>query len=240
MIKLPKKIFKMIKALENAGYSAYAVGGSVRDLLLGKEVSDWDIATNASLEEMFTVFPECEVVSEEYWVIRLKKLHVDIATFRSEEYRKGEYGKPSVFSFLTDIKEDLKRRDFTINAMAFNPSRGIVDIYGGKDDLKKRILKTVGEPNLRFTEDPFRILRGIRFAAEKALTIEADTFKAMKAKAPLLQYISVDKAREEILKIIRGENSQMGINFLFQTGVADIDWDLGKKVEEILFHDKRS
>jgi len=173
MIKLPKEISQVVKAVEDAGHAIYMVGGCVRDSLLGMEPIDWDLATDATWQEMVQILPEFQVLSEKYSVVRWEPdsdkegegLIIDIATFR----REGEYSdhrRPDQVILAKSIEEDLNRRDFTINAMADSPTRGFVDPYGGREDLKNRKLKAVGNSGERLMEDPSRMIRAIRMVSE--------------------------------------------------------------------------
>ena len=230
MIKLPKDVNEIIKTLNTNRFECYAVGGCVRDAILGLKPLDWDLATNAKLEDLQKIFPEAKVLSEEYSVIRLdftktedddKNPIVDIATFRSERDFKN-YGKPSDVHFVDTIEEDLKRRDFRINAMADNPQKTFVDPYDGKKDINDRIIRVIGDPEVRFTEDPLRILRAIRFAAEKGFEIEENTLEAMKKTAKLLNEISIDKIRDEFIKIMGARFTGKGIEILIDTDAIKV------------------
>jgi tRNA nucleotidyltransferase (CCA-adding enzyme) len=219
MIKLPKDINKMIHEIEKAGFEAYIVGGSLRDGLLGQTPKDWDIATNAPAEQLKQLFPDAEVISEKCNVfsVTMGELEAQVAPFRIDG-QYSDYRRPDDVIFTDKAGEDLKRRDFTINAMMASPQRGIIDPFGGRQDLKARQIKTVGEPGKRFTEDPYRILRGIRFAAQLDFDIESATLQGMKDKVHLLAHISVDRIRDEFIKIITAKNSKKGLSLLIATG----------------------
>ena len=229
MIKLPKDVKDIIKKLNENSFECYAVGGCVRDALLGLKPLDWDLTTNARLDDLIKVFPEAQILSEDYSVVRLdfttsndddKNPIVDIATFRSENNFE-KYGKPSEVTFVDKIEDDLSRRDFTVNAMADNPQRKFVDPYNGRADVKNKIVKIIGDPDVRFTEDPIRIMRGIRFAAEKGFTIEENTLEAMKRHAYRLMEVSAEKVRDEFKKIMAARFTSSGVKYMMDTGAIN-------------------
>lgn len=222
MIKLPREIRRIMKELETAGYEVYAVGGCVRDFLLGKNPLDFDLATNAKLEEMTAIFPEAEVISEKYSVIRLdysnpenedEGIIADIATYRIVgEY--SDYRRPDDVIFTEKIEEDLKRRDFTINAMADNPEKALLDPYGGREDIRERLIRTVGDPKQRFKEDPLRMLRAVRFAAQLDFELHKSVREAIAECSEFLMHVSRDAVRSEFEKIIVTENTGKGLHLL--------------------------
>lgn len=229
MIKLPKDVKDIIKKLNENSFECYAVGGCVRDALLGLKPLDWDLTTNARLDDLIKIFPEAQILSEDYSVVRLdfttsndddKNPIVDIATFRSENNFE-KYGKPSEVTFVDKIEDDLSRRDFTVNAMADNPQRKFVDPYNGRADVKNKIVKIIGDPDVRFTEDPIRIMRGIRFAAEKGFTIEENTLEAMKRHAYRLMEVSAEKVRDEFKKIMAARFTSSGVKYMMDTGAIN-------------------
>ncbi len=218
MIKFPVEIVRMIKIIEDAGFEAYAVGGCVRDSLLGKHPEDWDLTSNVPREMIRVIFPDAAIVNRKLGVIRITEGEVtaDIAAFRIDgEYR--DYRRPETVIFTQDIKEDLKRRDFTMNAIAVNPERGVVDPYNGRRDIERKLIRGIGDPGLRFEEDALRILRGLRFAAQLGFQIDSSTLQAMKEKANLLAFISVERIREEFLKTILAPNGGKGLTLLIET-----------------------
>lgn len=202
---LPKNVRICLDTLKAKGYSAYVVGGCVRDAVLGLEPQDYDMCTCATPEQIAEVFAE-------YTLVRSGEKHgtigvvmdgevYEITTFRTEgTYTDSRH--PDWVEFVTDIKEDLARRDFTVNAMAYDPSTGIIDPWGGQADLKKGILRTVGEPEERFQEDALRILRGVRFAVRFRLTPEESTLKAMGTLAPLMDNLARERVLAELCKLI--------------------------------------
>lgn len=221
MIKLPKAVSDVMMRVEEKKFSIYAVGGCVRDSLLGFQPLDWDLATDATWQELVEILPEAEVLNEKLSVVRLlpekekgdEGLIIDIATFRVEK-DYDDHKRPSLITFVKDIESDLKRRDFTITAIAVSPSKGVADPFNGREDLKNKILKTVGDPDVRFKEDPSRMIRGIRMAAEHDLIIEEKTFKAMVRNAEETQFVSKEKLLDEFLRIISSEKAGEGLRFL--------------------------
>lgn len=218
MIKLPKEINKIIKTIENAGFEAFVVGGGVRDSLLGEHPVDWDIACSASVEKMKELFPEAMAVGPQYGVIRMNEgdFTVEAATYRTES-GYSDFRRPDQVVFTDNIGEDLKRRDFTINAIAINPQRGVVDPFHGRADLKGRVIRAIGDPMRRFEEDPVRILRGIRFAAQLDFDVEENTLEAMKKQVRLLEKVNINLIRQEFIKLITAKNSSRGLFLCLST-----------------------
>ena len=200
-MQLPGYVQFCIDRLENAGFAAYAVGGCVRDALLGRIPHDYDLctaATPADTARLFADFPQVHA-GEKHGTIGVifEKEVCEITTFRTEgDYTDSRH--PQWVSFVTDIEQDLARRDFTINAMAYSPTRGYCDPFGGQKDLQNHILRAVGDPEQRFTEDALRILRGVRFAARFHLTPEPETERAMLALAPRLHNIAAERIFDEL------------------------------------------
>jgi tRNA nucleotidyltransferase (CCA-adding enzyme) len=223
MIKLPKEVNQIMKALENKQFKVYAVGGCVRDSLLGLSPSDWDLATNARLEDLQKIFPNARVISEKYSVIRIDfttgeedqdGIIVDVATFRKEgDYTDGR--RPDEVVFVDTIEEDLKRRDFTINAIADNPSGSIVDPFEGRADLKAKLIRTIGDPDTRFAENPIRMLRGVRLAAEYNFNLHKPTYEAMTRLGTTLSKAGPDRIREEFCRLITGAYAGKGLRMLY-------------------------
>ena len=220
MIKLPKEIAHMIKTIEDAGYEAYAVGGCVRDSALGRQPEDWDLTSNASRDDLEALFPDASIVNKKLGVMRIteKGMTADIAAYRIDgEYK--DYRRPETVIFTKEICEDLRRRDFTMNAVAVSPDRGVVDPFRGREDIERKLIRGIGNPGVRFEEDALRILRAIRFSAQLDFEIEAETLQAMKEKADLLYYISVERIREEFAKTVTSSNSGKGLRLALETGV---------------------
>ncbi|MBQ3571394.1 MAG: CCA tRNA nucleotidyltransferase [Clostridia bacterium] len=199
----------IINRLEERGFSAFYVGGCVRNAIMQKQIEDYDIATNALPEHVCEIFKDCKIftpgISHGTVCILYKSLIYEVTTFRKEsEY--SDYRHPNSVTFCVDIISDLSRRDFTINAMAFNKTTGLIDNFGGFYDAQNKILRAVNNPYLRFEEDALRILRGLRFASVYQLKIESATAKAMLEKAHLLCNISAERIFNELSKLITGAN----------------------------------
>lgn len=220
MIRLPKEIAQMIKTIEDAGFEAYAVGGCVRDSILGRTPEDWDLTSNASRDTLEALFPHATIVNKKLGVMRISEGEVtaDIAAFRIDgEYK--DYRHPETVIFTNEIGEDLRRRDFAMNAIAVSPRRGEVDPFRGRADIEKKLIRGIGDPRLRFEEDALRILRAIRFASQLGFEIDEETLQAMKEKSHLLEHISAERIREEFVKTIIAGNSGEGLRLLIKTGV---------------------
>ena len=202
---LPDPVRSCIRALEAAGYKAYAVGGCVRDSLLGLTPHDYDLCTDATPEQIAALFADYHLVrsGEKHGTIGvvMDGTVYEITTFRTEgSYTDGRH--PDEVNFVTSVKDDLARRDFTVNAMAYNPKEGFVDPWGGKADLKNKVLRAVGDPTTRFEEDALRILRGVRFAVRFGLTPEEETEKAMFACAELMDRLARERVFDELCKLL--------------------------------------
>ena len=202
---LPESIAEIINALETAGFSVYAVGGCVRDACLGLDPHDYDLCTSALPEQTEAVF-------RDRWLVLAGKKHgttgvgtatgvVEITTFRTEgSYRDNRH--PDWVQFVPDVESDLARRDFTVNAMAYSPTRGYADPFGGREDLRKGILRAVGDPEKRFQEDALRILRGVRFAERVGLKVDAATEQAMFPQAARMVSLARERVFEELCKLL--------------------------------------
>lgn len=206
-IDLPIPVALALNRLEAGGYEAYAVGGCVRDTLLGKAPNDWDITTSAHPDQTAAVFADCRTIDTGIkhgtLTVLLDGMPLEITTYRSD----GEYADnrhPIAVTFASRVEEDLSRRDFTVNAMAYHPLRGAVDLFGGKQDLENRIIRCVGDPIKRFHEDGLRILRAIRFASVLDFSIDPATADAIHACRALLSNIAAERIREEFCKLICG------------------------------------
>ena len=195
----------LLDALHAAGYAAYAVGGCVRDSLLGRTAHDWDLCTSALPQQVMELFgtEQCIPTGLQHGTVTIKyggQLY-ETTTFRTEgSYTDGRH--PDEVRFVPDVREDLARRDFTINAMAYNEAEGLVDPFGGQADLQNGLLRAVGEPQQRFTEDALRILRLYRFAARFGFALDAATARAARQLAPHLDCISAERIQEELAKLL--------------------------------------
>ena len=209
-MKLPQNVEYILEKLEKNGYRADIVGGPVRDFLLGKIPDDYDITTSASPEETKLVFSDLRTVDTGIKhgtvSIILDGEQYEVTTYRIDgEYKDSRH--PETVTFTRNIEEDLRRRDFTMNAIAYSPRHGITDPYGGREDTAAGIIRAVGEPRLRFTEDALRILRGVRFAATLGFEVEKDTGCAMLETRHLLKNVSVERIYVELKKMISGKYS---------------------------------
>ena len=205
MICLPEQVNTVLDRLEQAGYAAYVVGGCVRDALRGVSPGDYDITTAARPEQVKTVFSDCRVVETGLKhgtvTVLLDGMGFEITTFRTESgYSDGRH--PDRVDFAATVEEDLCRRDFTVNAMAYSPRRGLVDCFGGAEDLRKGVIRCVGRPERRFAEDALRILRGLRFAASLGFAVEADTVRAMEENRRALDAVSAERVAVELRKLL--------------------------------------
>ena len=195
----------LLDTLHAAGYAAYAVGGCVRDSLLGRTAHDWDLCTSALPQQVMELFgaEQCIPTGLQHGTVTVKyggQLY-ETTTFRTEgSYTDGRH--PDAVQFVPDVREDLARRDFTINAMAYNEAEGLVDPFGGQKDLQNGLLRAVGEPQQRFTEDALRILRLYRFAARFGFALDAATARAARQLAPHLDCISAERIQEELAKLL--------------------------------------
>lgn len=202
---LPEAVLRCIRILEEAGHEAYAVGGCVRDSLLGLPPHDYDLCTSAVPEETARLFSQFSLVrsGEKHGTIGvvIDGEVLEITTFRTEGgYQDSRH--PDWVRFVSRIEEDLARRDFTVNAMAYNPSTGYVDPFGGRQDLQSQTLRAVGDPKLRFSEDALRIIRGVRFAVRFHLTPEPATMSAMAELAPLMEQLARERIFDELCKLL--------------------------------------
>lgn len=200
---------KAIEILEKRGFEGYVVGGCVRDLLMGKAPHDWDICTNANPQEIVSIFSEYKVietgVKHGTVTVIIDRISLEITTFRID----GEYSdnrRPDGVKFVSDIKEDLARRDFTINAMAYSNKTGLIDCFGGQADLGEKLIKCVGNPDTRFHEDALRVLRALRFSSQLSFEIEKETFDSILKNKELLKNISAERIASELNKLLLGDN----------------------------------
>lgn len=213
---IPEEVKNVAGKLTGAGYEAYLVGGCVRDLVLGRKPKDWDIATDATPEEIQGAFPE-SVYENEFGTVGVKTDSADerlkvveVTTFRIEG-RYTDKRHPDEIKFAKTVEEDLSRRDFTVNAMALSLNGEIIDPYGGEKDLKGKTIRTVGNPKDRFGEDALRLMRAVRFASELGFKIEKETTGSIKAHAGLLEMIAKERIRDELIKIIMSDRAAEGV-----------------------------
>lgn len=213
---LPESVQFCMGALEAAGFSAYAVGGCVRDALLGLTPHDYDLCTDAAPADTARVFGALPLVrsGEKHGTIGvvIDREVIEITTFRTEgDYQDSRH--PGWVRFVSKIEEDLARRDFTVNAMAYSPKTGYLDPFGGQQDLQNRVLRAVGDPSARFTEDSLRILRGVRFAVRFGLCPDPETEQAMTALAPLMEKLARERVFDELCKLLPRVTAQDLLRF---------------------------
>jgi len=215
--KIPGNIIEVLNIINNNGYEAYIVGGSVRDLILNKKPNDYDITTNAKPNKIKELFKDYKtvLVGEEFGTVLVifKGDEVEITTYRIESGYTDKR-RPENIEFTLNLKEDLSRRDFTINALAYHPEYGLVDYFGGLEDLKEKKIKTVGNPYNRFNEDGLRLLRCIRFSSQLNFAIEDNTFAAVIENSENIKNVSSDRVRDELFKILLTEKPSEGIKLL--------------------------
>lgn len=202
-INIPKPVRMIIGLLEQNGYEAFAVGGCVRDTILGRTPQDWDITTSALPHQVKEIFHRTIDTGIQHGTVTvmLQRVGYEVTTYRIDgEYNDSRH--PDSVEFTSDLIEDLKRRDFTINAMAYNPAIGLVDAFDGMGDIERKVIKCVGQAKERFTEDALRILRAVRFSAQLGFEIETQTMDAIVELAPTLKNISAERIRVELEKLI--------------------------------------
>ena len=219
-LNIPEYVKKVVNTLNKNGFEAFVVGGAVRDAMLGQNPDDWDVTTNAPAERTKECFDRHFDTGIKHGTITvlMDKKPVEVTTYRIDgEYKDNR--RPETVAFTTDIREDLKRRDFTINAMAYNDEAGLVDLYGGAEDLKNKIIRCVGDADARFNEDALRIMRAIRFAARLGFEIEEKTFDSIVKNRFLLENISVERIQSELVKMLETSDN---LQLLFKSGVAEV------------------
>ena len=233
---------QVIKTLLSAGYQAYLVGGGVRDMLLGKAPKDLDVTTSATPEQISALFEKAIPLGASFGVITvlIDAIPYEVATVREErEYSDGRH--PEQILYTNDVSLDVARRDFTINALLFDPVKNtVIDYVGGLDDLKHGILRTVGDPELRFREDHLRMLRAVRFAARLGYKTEGETLRALSLLAPLVKSVSPERIREELEKMLLHTSREQAFRLLAETGLLrqvlpEID-DLRGVTQPVQFH----
>lgn len=227
-IDIPDNVSKIIRIFNENGYEAYAVGGCVRDSLLNKEPQDWDITTSAKPYEIKSLFNKTidTGIAHGTVTVRLGGKSYEVTTYRIDgEYEDGRH--PKNVSFTASLAEDLKRRDFTINAMAYSPKEGIIDIFGGMRDLENKIIRCVGDADERFNEDALRTLRAVRFAGQLDFNIEEETYAAICRASGGIRKISAERIRVEISKLIVSDGADRLIT-AYDTGLTGMffpEWD---------------
>ena len=240
-INLPEKVLMIINNLQLHGYEAYAVGGCVRDSILARRPEDWDITTSAKPEEIKKLFRRTVDTGIEHGTVTviLGKDSYEVTTYRIDgTYEDGRH--PKEVRFTDDLKEDLQRRDFTINAMAYNDDVRLVDVFGGMQDLNHHLIRCVGDPVERFSEDALRILRAVRFSAQLNFPIEKKTAEAVKEMAPSLGRISAERIQAELVKLLVSAHPER-IQDACELGITKVilpEWDAMTGVEQNTPHHK--
>lgn len=219
---MPEKVSAIIRQLKSAGYDAYAVGGCVRDSVLGRTPHDWDITTSARPQQVKAVFGHTIDTGIQHGTVTVMLDHegFEVTTYRIDgEYEDARH--PKSVEYTLNLRDDLKRRDFTINAMAYNEDAGLVDAFDGRGDLKRGVIRCVGDPEERFTEDALRMLRAVRFAAQLGFSIEENTERAIRKLAPNLARISAERIQAELVKLLISPHPEM-MRTVWETGIADV------------------
>ncbi len=229
------KAVPILEKIEKAGYEAYFVGGSVRDYLLGKDIDDVDIATSALPQEVKAIFPKTVDVGIEHGTILVlyKGTAYEVTTFRTDgEYK--DFRHPERVTFIRSLHEDLKRRDFTMNAIAMDKTGKIIDPFNGKQDLTDKRIRTVGKAEERFQEDALRIMRGVRFVSQLGFEMEEATYRALEEYAPLLSHIAVERIYAEFSKLLEGEFLSKALTLLVDARIHHYLPELAEYEKEII------
>ena len=220
-ISIPKHASDIIKTLSSHGYEAFVVGGCVRDSILGKEPADWDITTSALPEQVKALFPRTIDTGLKHGTvtIMMDKIGYEVTTYRIDGTYE-DHRRPNDVTFTSSLR-DLMRRDFTINAMAYNEEKGLVDLFGGIQDLNDRIIRCVGNPTERFDEDALRMFRAVRFAGQLNFNIEKETLAAIEAQHAFLKDVSAERIQIELLKLLISRHPEM-IRAAYETGLTSV------------------
>ena len=219
-LTIPEKAEKILRKLEANGYEAYVVGGCVRDSILGRRPDDWDITTSARPEQVKALFARTVDTGLKHGTVTvlMDKEGFEVTTYRLDgDYEDGRH--PKEVSFTASLKEDLKRRDFTINAMAYHPDRGLVDLFRGMDDMADKVIRCVGDPLERFQEDALRILRAVRFSAQLGFSIEEKTRRGIEKLAPNLKLVSAERIQTELVKLLVSPHPDY-LRTAYETGIT--------------------
>ena len=227
---IPEDIINVYKEVENKGFEVYFIGGCVRDLLLDLKIKDWDLTTNATPEQIQEIFPD-SFYDNSFGTVGIpienaagEKQIVEITTFRTED-GYDNFRHPTTVAWGKTLEEDVKRRDFTINSLALKIENGdfkLIDLVGGEKDLKAKLIRAVGDPNERFQEDALRMLRAVRFAAQIAFNIEENTWKAIQSNYKLIEHVSNERIRDELIKILSSDFPYEGIIMLDNLKILDM------------------
>lgn len=231
--------FPVLKQLEQAGYEAYFVGGSIRDLILKRPIHDIDIATSAYPAEVKRIFPKTIDTGIKHGTVTVLNdgASYEITTFRTESGYQ-DFRRPDHVTFVQNLAEDLKRRDFTINALAMNRTGEIIDLFNGLGDLQKHLIKAVGDPMKRFHEDALRMMRAVRFMSQLNFDLESQTKEAVSDLHQLLSKISVERIRDEFVKMGTGTNSRAAFKIFLQTKLSESVPDFAGKSDLLAIYPK--
>ena len=219
-MQIPQQAAYIIHTLNAHGFEAYAVGGCVRDTLLGREPGDWDITTSARPDQVKKLFRRTVDTGIQHGTVTvlIDRTGYEVTTYRIDgAYEDGRH--PKQVEFTPDLLEDLRRRDFTINAMAYSPDQGIVDAFDGMGDLKRKMIRCVGDPAERFTEDALRILRAIRFSAQLDFSIEKHTWEAIGRIAPNMAKVSKERVQMELTRLLLSDHPER-MQDVYRTGIS--------------------
>jgi tRNA nucleotidyltransferase (CCA-adding enzyme) len=225
-VHLPKPVLDILNKFSKSGYEIYIVGGAVRDILMGRMVNDWDFTTNASPEEILKVIPD-GFYDNQFGTVGLSVEEFDkpfeITTYRTEQgYSDSRH--PDKISWGKSLEDDISRRDFTINALAFEVKDGkqdVKDLFSGRKDIEAKLIRAVGDPNERFSEDALRMMRAVRIAGELNFTIEENTFEAIKKNAPLINKIAKERVKDELFKLLKSPNPYEGMILFRESGLMN-------------------
>lgn len=222
-IALPKHIVYIIKRLSDFGFASYCVGGAVRDRLLGQKATDWDITTDATPDDVERIFEKTVGTGKRYGTVTIliQNNKAEVTTMRRES-GYFDYRHPDMVSFGKSLYEDLKRRDFTVNALAYNPNEGIIDYFNGIGDINNRIIRAVGNPGERFSEDALRVLRALRFSSSLDFDIEGETLDALFSYAEFVNNVSRERVKKEIELILKGKRPEYIYDIVRAKALPDI------------------
>lgn len=236
-LQIPPKVTRIIDTLQSHGYEAYAVGGCIRDTILARRPDDWDITTSARPQEVKGLFERTVDTGLQHGTVTvlLAGEGFEVTTYRVDgEYE--DHRHPAQVEYASLLSEDLMRRDFTINAMAYNKEQGLVDMFGGMQDLQRKVIRCVGNPRERFTEDALRILRALRFSAQLGFAIETETMDALTELAPTLVHVSKERIQVELVKLLCSSNPHY-IQRVYQAGILQVILPELKEPEEETLED---
>ncbi|OGN04763.1 MAG: hypothetical protein A2831_01825 [Candidatus Yanofskybacteria bacterium RIFCSPHIGHO2_01_FULL_44_17] len=223
-MKIPAEVKNIVQKLQAAGYEAYIIGGSVRHLIVGESPNDWDLTTNARPEEIQKIFPD-SFYENNFGTVGVKTDSddptlqvIEVTTYRIES-KYTDKRHPDDVMYADRLEDDLRRRDFTMNALAMSEDGSVTDLFGGQGDIKNKVIRAVGDPNERFNEDALRMMRAVRFVAQIGFTIESGTLEAIKKNNGLIAAVSKERIRDELLLLIDSPDADSGIEILRETGL---------------------